>query len=44
MHIIPSGDTGRTPDDADTLTIEDLQLMDLLALHVICGTMREARR
>jgi len=43
MHIIPSGDTGRAPDDA-TLTVEDLQLMDLLALHVICGTMREARR
>lgn len=43
MPIIPSDDARRTPDDA-TLTVEDLQLMDLLALHMICGTMREARR
>ena len=43
MSSIPSRDA-RSTQDVATLTVEDLQLMDLLALHVICGTLREARR
>lgn len=39
MPIIPSGDP-----TAGALTSDDEQLFDLLALHVICGQLREARR
>lgn len=43
MYIIPSGDH-RQQTPADSLTSDDVDLLDLLALHVICGTLREARR
>lgn len=43
MYIIPSGDP-RPQTPADSLTSDDVDLLDLLALHVICGTLREARR
>lgn len=44
MPIIASGDERRPQADDTTLTTEDLQLMDLLALHVVCDTLREVRR
>ena len=43
MPIIPSGDPCPQQPPA-TLTNDDVQLLDLLALHVICGQLREARR
>lgn len=43
MPIIPSGDPC-PPQPAATLTSEDAQLLELLALHVICGQLCEARR
>lgn len=43
MPIIPSGDPCPT-QPAVVLTSDDVQLLDLLALHVICGQLREARR
>lgn len=43
MPIIPSGDA-RPPQWSAGLTSDDVQLLDLLALHVICGQLREARR
>ncbi|WP_277985827.1 hypothetical protein [Sanguibacter massiliensis] len=43
MPIIPSGDP-RSEKQAATLTDADVQVLDLLALHVICGQLREARR
>lgn len=43
MPIIPSGDPCPTQPSV-ALTSDDVQLLDLLALHVICGQLREARR
>ncbi len=43
MPIIPSGDPC-PPQPSASLTSDDVQLLDLLALHVICGQLREARR
>lgn len=40
---IPSGEPCSQLPDL-TLTSDDMQLLDLLALHVICGTLRETRR
>lgn len=37
--------SGRTPNpDTPTLTEDDMQLMDLLALAVVAGVYRETRR
>ena len=41
MPIIPSGDPCSPPASAG-FTSDDVQLLDLLALHVICGQLREA--
>lgn len=43
MPIIPSGDAC-PPQRSAGLTSDDVQLLELLALHVICGQLREARR
>jgi len=43
MAIIPAGDPCPQPP-SPALTGEDEQLLDLLALHVVCGQLREARR
>lgn len=43
MPIIPSADPYKQQPDA-MLTADDMQLLDLLALHVICGQLHEARR
>lgn len=44
MPIIPDDADRKNAGDANYLSDDDLQLMDLLALHVICGTLREVRR
>lgn len=43
MPIIPD-DAARAARGDAFLTDEDLQLMDLLALHMVCGQLREVRR
>lgn len=44
MPIIPSGDPCSQRPATSQTTDEDLQLLDLLALHVLCDQLREARR